>query len=646
MNSQPSFLGFHYDIARGTYLTTEMFHRALRLAADSGYTHFLPYLENMIRLPSMAKACPRSAYTADDWRAFEATARKAGIELVPHFNVIGHTENICPFYPELTGSTDGPLKDIDPALPIAREWTLRCLGEFCEFSRSRYFLIGGDEWQPSPHLLARPGFDVARAWSDQVNACVEFLAQRGRTPIVWHDMLIHHTPALESLSRKAVIAFWFYDTDSDYAALDLFKKHGFETIMATAVFGGGTPTMGHRCLAALRRAREAAQKHRCAGTLVTSWESCRWEYESFNIPAAAKVLRGEEPSPAIVTALSRFQAWQKVPRQSSVAQRWKAEIEKLASDPGWDTATDLRRVLLATVRGDTKDNVASYERFHSREGHGFEAVARPSPVPTWPSAPTQFDAKAKSPFGLTVTTDPRAGDALRFASGNGFFDVYPRYGTTLQNWCEDGEPIIPPSMDSFLKRNALPGGYRSFNAAGGFRPIWALGTHSNPCILWQHPWSWKVIEQNDQRVSVQCALSLPHGDFAVRIGIERGLRGFTYEARCTNKLAYAHGGFNFNLLLPLHEADLDGLTLSWTEDARPRSTTVASRGESAFWIPARGPLTARYRHRTIHIDAPAAETAGYFVDWGPGMITPDLHGVYRPRAVGEETVVRWRFALA
>src|SRR5262245_10717377 len=100
------FLGFHYDIARGTYLTPEFFCRAIELAARSGYTHFFPYLESMIRLPSTEKACPSCAYTAKDWAKFQSVAGDAKIELVPHFNVIGHAELICPAYPELGGVVD------------------------------------------------------------------------------------------------------------------------------------------------------------------------------------------------------------------------------------------------------------------------------------------------------------------------------------------------------------------------------------------------------------------------------------------------------------------------------------------------------------------------------------------------------------
>ena len=133
---------FHYDIARGCYLRPREFKKAMTLAQKSGFDHFLPYLENMIRLPSIEKACPARAVTPEQWREYENHGRAVGIELMAHFNVIGHTTDICRAYPELG---DG---ELDVETDAAKRWTLECLGEYLRFHTGKYMLIGGDEWQP------------------------------------------------------------------------------------------------------------------------------------------------------------------------------------------------------------------------------------------------------------------------------------------------------------------------------------------------------------------------------------------------------------------------------------------------------------------------------------------------------------------
>lgn len=634
------FLCFHYDIARGDYLQPETFCKALRLAARSGYTHFLPYLENMIRLPSMERACPDCAYTAPDWRLFEATAAEAGIALIPHFNVIGHTELIAPAYPELCEPSEaGTPPEMDVTHPDSEAWMLRCLDEFCAISGDGYFLVGGDEWQPSRRLLAREGFDVADAWVRRVNVAVEFLSGRGRRPIVWHDMLLHYPSTLERLSRKAAIAFWFYDYDSDYAVLRTFKARGFETLMATAVFDSNHPLPGRRAIRALQSA--AAARKDCDGWIVTTWENCRWELEALAIPLASQILRGGMPCPEIVEVGSLFPAWSKLPSDSALARQWRTRMETLLESSSWDEFPEARRALRARLQENFSESLASHGRFHYPQGRGHERAAAPLPERDWPS-PAHFIApRGDSGFGVCVTADAQRGDVLGFRNGEERFILYPRFGASLQDWRRGDAVLIRDGMEAFLRRGMLPGGYRSYTAAGGFRPIWALGAHSNPCILWQHPWQWAIQEQTAERVRVALHLRLPQGAFSLCVGIARNQPGFSYEARCINALEGAFGAFNFNFPLAFGLNDLTDMSFSWEEGVE-RRLSVAEAGESALWIPARGALTIHHPRYALRIEAAPERTAGYFVDWGAGFITPDLRGVYQPLTVGQETTARWQ----
>jgi len=595
-SSQPQFRGFHYDIARGSHLSPAVFLTAITTAARAGYTHFLPYLENMIRLPALEKACPVAAYTAADWQRFQQTAREHHIELVPHFNVIGHAELIVPAYPELGGEAAPGWHDLDPERPATRDWTLRCLGEFCDISESEYFLIGGDEWQPPRHLLERPDFDVARAWVNQINLAVEFLVARGRRPIVWHDMLLHYPTALRDLSRHAVIAFWFYDEDSDYPILEFFQRHGFAVFMATGLVANPCRLM-QRGVNALRCAARAAQRHHAQGLIVTTWNDCRWENQAFNIPASASVLRGA-PAPDIVTATTLAALRGRLP----VEERLAAELAR----PIWKRHEDLRELIRAE-----------------------------QPRIPKPPAPVVRHPIADHGFGLDTTND-----RLRFRNDNETFEVLPAFGASLQSWLVGGWEIIPAGN---LTQTLPPGGYRSFAAVGGFRPIWALGAHSNPCILWQYPYDWRIIEQTGERIVVELFRDFPHVGIRLRISITRGEPGFTYEARATNRLEHAWGAFNFNLPLAITSADVTGLKFQWEDAGRERETSLTEECQTAFAVPARGPLTVAGTAWTLHIEAAPEQTALYFVDWSPAFITPDLRGVYRPRAVNEETVTRWRF---
>ncbi len=625
-----NFIGFHYDIARGAYLRPATFHETIRHAARCGYTHFLPYIENMIRLPSMEKACPPCAYTAEDWRAFQATADAAGIELVPHFNVIGHLEHVVPVYPELGGEAAPGWADMDPTRPAARAWALRCIEEFCAFSRSEYFLIGADEWQPPKALLERPGFDVAAAWADQVNAAVERVVALGRKPIVWHDMLVHFAAAIPLLSRDAVIAFWFYDEDSDYPVISVLRDHGFRVLMASGLTSAPC-IMTRRGVRAIETARRAAATHRADGIMVTTWSDCRWELERFNMTAVAAVLRGEPPPP-LVDTLTLYNVRERLDVEAELARGLEAARR--------NGEAELADVLDAEQRGDTAKRLALYDRHHYPHGPLYRELCDPPPPPrAWSDAAPVPPAPGAPAFGLV-----ESGGRYRFFNGDERFDIWPAYGASLEGWSVAGREVIPASIAARRDQLLPPGGYRSFTSCCGLRAIWALGTHSNPSILWQYPYAARIVESGPDRVVAEFTRAFPQVDIRIRVTVERGAPGFRYEVRGINRLEHARAAFNFNLPLTIGRADVEGMAMRWrAEDGSPRETTLARERVAAFALPARGPLTLAATAWTLDIEADPAETALYFVDWCPGFITPDIHGVYRPRALNEEVNVAWRF---
>jgi len=613
------FRGFHYDIARGAYLRPEFFHQAIRHAARCGYTHFLPYLENMIRLPPMAKACPEVAYTLEDWRAFEQTARQSGIELVPHFNVIGHMEALCAAYPELAGREG---RELDVDRKEVREWIESCLESFCSASQARHFLIGGDEWQTPDHLLERHRGRVGRLWAEHVNEAIGFLVRQGRTPLVWHDMLLHFPEALGVLSREAVVVFWFYDADADYLALETFRRHGFRTIMASGCLGH----LNRRRAEAVQCAIEAGERHQVDGFIMTSWVATRWESQEATMEMTAEMLAGRG-YPAETTALSAYTRAKRDGDASPVHAHLDA----------WTRYSEYRASLRAELTGDSGTERRIFEKYHYPCGPLYEAIGRAeATAPPRVAAPEA----AEDRFALEIHEDPEAGPSLRFINRGETFVIYPRYGATLQDWHRDGQRLIAHTLPGFLALNRFaPGGYRSFTRALGFRPIWALGTHHNPCILWQHPYQWRRLERPGRaEIAVELTLSLAHCEIRYEVGIEDGKPGFAFTAHATPRQAGLYGAWSFNL--PLALEDPERTRIRW--DGMEKAVNDLEPG----WLPGvqtMGLVTPGWK---LEILQETGEAAGYFVDRGKSAITPDLHGAYRIREAGEPVTARWRFSIA
>jgi hypothetical protein len=97
-------------------------------------------------------------------------------------------------------------------VPLLHKWIEEYLDLFGEV---RYFHIGADEArqldfvQQSDHNTQ--GLTVSQVFMRHINAVSKPLTDRGVTPIIWADMVLHHHAALDELSRDVMIFDWMYD---------------------------------------------------------------------------------------------------------------------------------------------------------------------------------------------------------------------------------------------------------------------------------------------------------------------------------------------------------------------------------------------------------------------------------------------------
>jgi hypothetical protein len=657
MNEKPYF--YMYDIARGAFLRPDAFKRMISHAAENGFTHFIPYLENMIRLPSMEKASRACAYSAAEWRDFQNTAADAGIELVPQFNVIGHSTDICHAYPELTGGlatsaeinamkidawklqTDPAFfREIDPTIPQSRKWMLRCLDEFCSFSTAKYFLIGGDEWNTPRHLLAEKHFDPGKAWAEYVNLAIDFLHARGRIPIVWHDLLVHYPSAMDTLSRDAVVAFWHYDEDSGYPLIKTLKGSGFRVIMATGICNGA---LSNRRQKAFRLAISEAEKYSADGFMVTAWVDGRSERQKLNISLSGQLLAGKTVPSPLLDAVSIINLLDKSPSEEALRKRWVDYGRILLADDVWDEFPECRELLQAKLARNTDFEKNIYPSNHIPAGPLYENLVSK----TAPGVKQVFAKQKPIPnlFKAEQTDDPLTGRTVRVYNDGETFVLYPDFGPLLQDWRTSNFTIIPNNLPDFLRNNPrpLPGSYKSHRSPG-FQPMWNMGTHLNPSITWQYPWLCRIAEENTGLIVISLEASFTHVDLSYLITVERGRPGFKYNLKAVNKRSFAFGSFGWNMLISGCEGTLETV-FRWPEGSGEKKFPVMDSIDDAFWIPARKKLIVERKQWQLAISVSEPETDGFLTDWGSDWMTPDLHGTYRLLANGDRYETEWDFRL-
>ena len=181
-------------------------------------------------------------YTEADAREIVRYAAERYVDVVPEFDLPGHSQAAIAAYPWLgvTGKRPSVWTDwgVSPWLLKPNEKTLQfvddVLDEMMRLFPSRYISIGGDEadkqqWNASPevraqmHKLGLANMDQLQGWfMDQVAA---HLVKQGRTPVGWDDELV----AGAKLPASQVVMSWHGD-DNERVALAALKQ-GHDVVM-------------------------------------------------------------------------------------------------------------------------------------------------------------------------------------------------------------------------------------------------------------------------------------------------------------------------------------------------------------------------------------------------------------------------------
>lgn len=160
-------------------------------------------------------------YTKDEMREIVAYCTERGIEVVPEFDIPGHTSALLSAIPSLSCTGEdveikthqGIFKDV---LCLAKEETYntvtQIIDEFLEIFPGKYFHIGGDEtpsrrWESCPEcqkLMKESGIESYTEYQNLfMNRIVDYLESKGRHCIVWNDCA-----KAGNLDKRAIIQYW------------------------------------------------------------------------------------------------------------------------------------------------------------------------------------------------------------------------------------------------------------------------------------------------------------------------------------------------------------------------------------------------------------------------------------------------------
>jgi hypothetical protein len=320
MNSTPPLRAFQWDLARQVERLDWLLAQ-LPKYADWGYQELYLHLEDAVEYPSLPGVAREDAYSYEELGRLVAAAGRAGIQVVPIVNLLGHTQYLLKV-PDLRDlnelrAPDGralPYGQVCPLHPRTLEVAWKLLTDVAPFCTAGKVHVGLDE---SYHLGRHPlsqaeiaNIGLEGHFARYVQRLHALAGDQGMRLGLWADMLALLPQAIPLLPADIIAYDWYYYPFERRPRIELRNFAEYDLAPALRARGieyWGCPMNGafrHEPLPIVgeRLANIAAWWKRCGqtgagGMLVTAWEPQRLAAEipmTVDAAAAGLWLDGEE----------------------------------------------------------------------------------------------------------------------------------------------------------------------------------------------------------------------------------------------------------------------------------------------------------------------------------------------------------------
>lgn len=295
MNKKLEFRGIHYDLARGNYYPISPLKNLIKFCSDCRINKIIFYMEDLWKYKKHSILSNPAAYNIKEMGELSEYGNKKGVEVIPSITTLGHSHHILrkKGYENL-GFVKGR-GDFDVFNPDVYKLFSDIFDEVLPHFESKYVFINGDEVDYS--YLNKRGESIAERkglgfiYGTGMGRIAEMVLERGKIPIMWHDMLIHHPEAIDLIPKQTVIAYWFYDYQKEFPAIKFFTEKGFKTIACPGLLRHQNIPDFPRALPNIQGQIKECFKNKigkCPGAMTTIWEKVKWEHAILVIYATGK----------------------------------------------------------------------------------------------------------------------------------------------------------------------------------------------------------------------------------------------------------------------------------------------------------------------------------------------------------------------
>jgi hypothetical protein len=582
MSTPQPFRGLHYDLARGNYDSLDDLRRLVRFCAECGLNELVLYMEDLWRYAKHPDLSNAHAYALADMGELAGYAAAHGVDFIPSLTTIGHSKHILekPAYAHL--AFPGPHADFDVFNPAVNNLFADLFDEVLPHFQSPYVHINGDEVRYTALSEEARAFvrekGMGALYGTGLGRLARMIVERGRRPIVWHDMLLHHPDALDYLPSETIICYWFYDSQPAFPAIDYFRGRGFDVLAApglivnrsrTPDLARALPNVYGQCRAAAESLAHMMPGGACLGTLTTIWEDVTADGGVLPIYATGRWTQDAEAP--YWQVLADFAQDVFGIERPELGEAW-IEAARLGGavrllEEARDSSTDVtERVVLegeiavrhAALQPLTAALTTDTPAKHVEAYRALQATA--AQLAACGTAPSQ-DAPAPAPVPLLCADALRPGEhGCRIVSGetpfghrllvltNGLVTVslLPDFAATMVEWVLfDGEPKAFIDAGGYYRwagespRDLRDPGLLSpwgVSRVGGWRETIFYNARLNPSSLWGYPATVEMLVDTPEEIAVACTTTGNVAEVRRVVRLRAGQPVIAIESTATNRI--------------------------------------------------------------------------------------------------------------
>jgi hypothetical protein len=279
--------GVMLDVSRDKVPTMATLYALIDRLAGWKINHVELYLEHTFAYPSHPEVWrDASPFTPQEILELDAFCRQRHIALVPNQNSLGHMERWLkhPRYAPLAESPDGfeawgghrPPSSLNPLDPESLALITSLYDELLPHFTSPLFNVGGDEpWELGQGRSAAEceRIGLGRVYLNYLLALHAEVKQRGRTMMMWDDIIVQYPELIPELPRDVIAMIWGYEADHPFEErCQAFVNSGIPFYVCPGTSSWNTFTARwDNMIVNQRGAAENGLKYGARGILNTDW---------------------------------------------------------------------------------------------------------------------------------------------------------------------------------------------------------------------------------------------------------------------------------------------------------------------------------------------------------------------------------------